>query len=121
MWKRTPHKIMGAFSGMFYDGPNDQRLYLAHRKRREIHRLRHAWLINVSTLEKCRAEGYTVVGVRWRDKGKGYTHLTLLEDFFGPDSFFHFGDTKQRGLPLKCFRIDPSKSEKVIAAAVKLR
>jgi hypothetical protein len=112
---------MGSFCGMFYEGPAGRRLYLAHQRRSQINRLKNAWLINVSTLEKCRAEGVTVVGVRWKEGGKKFTHLTLLDDFFGPDSFFQFGDTKQRGLPLKCFRIDPAKCAKVIGSAVRLR
>ncbi len=106
---------------MFYAGPGHQRIYLAHCRRSQVNRRKHAWCLDVSVLEKCRAEGVTAVGVLWKDKGRKMTHLTLLEDFFGPDSFFHFGDTKQRGLPLKCFRVDPAKCAKVIGSAVKIR
>lgn len=121
MWIRIPHLIMGRFYGMFYEEPSGRRLYLAHRKRSQIYFLKYAWCLDISTLDKCREQGVTAIGIRWKDKGKKYTHLTHIDDFFGPHSFFHFGETKQRGLPLKHFRVDPAKCAKVIGSAVKLR
>lgn len=112
---------MGSFYGMFYETPAGSHIYLAHRKRSQIYKLKWAWCIDIRTLDDCRARGIMAIGVLWKDKGKKFCHLTHIDDFFGPNSFFHFGDTKQRGLPLKCFRIDPSRSEKVIATAVKIR
>lgn len=118
---RQPHKVFGHFYGMFYETSTGKKLYLAHRKRKQIYELKWAWCIDLITLNKCRDLGVEAVGVIWRDAGKTKVHLTHIDDFFGPASFSHFGDTRQRGLPLKCFRVDPAKSAKIIEKIVKIR
>ena len=121
MTLRIPHMVMGKFYGMFYETDAGTRLYLAHRKRKQIYQLKWAWCLDISTLLKCREQGVTSVGIIWKDGKNTMIHLTHIDDFYGPNSFFHFGDTKQRGLPLKSFRVNPARSAALIASVVKIR
>ena len=117
---RTLHKVLGAFHGIFYETEGGNLLYLAHKKHRQMIRP-YSWAIEVSVLDKCRAEGIDAVGIICKHEGKRMIWLTHIDDFYGPDSKFLFADTKMRVLPVKLFRIDPAKSEKVIARRVRLR
>lgn len=116
---RIRHTVLGAFHGMFYELPDGRKLYLAHKKRRELQR--NCWLMETSVLDKCRAEGVEAVGVMIKHEGRRLVWLTHIDDFYGPESSFKFDVTKKRILPAKLFRIDPAKSEEVIARIVKLR
>jgi len=116
---RTRHTVLGAFHGVFYDLPSGRRMYLAHRKKRQL--VKNCWMMEVSVLEKCRAEGVDAIGVMIQHEGKRLVWLTHIDDWFGPNSTFKFDTTKKRVLPAKLFRIDPAKSEKVIARIIKLR
>ena len=119
---REQHKVNGRFYGVYYETAGGFKIYLAHRQRKQIFRERYAWCIDVSTLERFRARGVKAVGVIVREAGKRLIWLTLLDDFFdSPYSFAHWGDTRQRGLPLSRFRIDPVSSDAAIAKAVRIR
>lgn len=116
---QTRHTVLGAFHGVFYETAGGNVLYLAHKTRRQM--VKHAWPMEVSVLDKCRERGITVVGIVCRHEGRRDIWLTHIDDFFGPGSSFRFKDTKQRLLPAKLFRLDPAKSEKVIARRIRLR
>jgi hypothetical protein len=118
---RTKHTVMGAFTGVFYETPAGNKLYLAHRTSRKIERRRQAWLIEESTLAKCRDMNIEAVGVIWRKNGAKRIHLTHINDFYGEHSFFKFDGVKYRGLPLVRFRIDPTKSEEIIKRSIRVR
>jgi hypothetical protein len=117
----TRHTVLGAFHGVFYDLPSGRRLYLAHKKRSELIKGRNAWMIETSVLDKCRAAGVEAVGVLVKHENRRLVWLTHIDDFYGPASTFKFDVTKKRVLPAKLFRIDPAKSEAVIARIIKLR
>lgn len=121
MIPREENRIMGQLTGVFYETAGGNKLYLAHRTKRQIMRAKYAWCIEVSALQKCQAAGITAVGVLWKEGSKRMVHLTHIEDWDGPNSFPLFTHCKQRCLPLKCFRVDPARSEAVIAKAIKLR
>lgn len=118
---RTRHTVLGAFTGMFYETADGNRLYLAHRTIRQVDRRRKAWLLEASTLDRCRDQGIAAVGVICRKNGARRVYLTHIDDFFGEHSFAVFGAVRQRGLPLACFRVDPIRSDRVVRAAIKLR
>lgn len=104
-----PHYRLGRFFGAFYYLDNGKALYLAHRKRREVFRAKNAWTLDVATLRECQDRGIDTVGVVTQSGKTKFFYLTPLDDFFNhPDSFAHFGDTKQRGLPVTQFKINPS-------------
>lgn len=119
--KMEPHTVNGRFYGGWYYLPSGQVIYVAHRKMREIYRKRHAWCIDRYTLEECvnRGVNFVAVAVR-RGKKPAMFFLTPTADFFGPMSFEHIGDTRQRGLPLDAFRKNPSKSAAFIHSAMKI-
>ena len=119
---QVKHTINGKFFGMWYETDSGHKLYLAHRTKDQIQRSRNAWCLDVSLLEKCRANGVWAVGVIRREGKNRWVWLTHVDDFFDcPDSFPHFHKARQRGLPLSCFRLDPSRSAKYIELAVKIR
>ena len=117
---KEAHTVNGRFYGIFYTLPSGKRLYLAHRSPSQVYRERMAWCIDESTLIRCRDRGVEAVGVTLRVRGKVHVYLTALEDFYGPHSFSHFGDTLQRGLPLKRFRINPLSRYETIERIAKL-
>ncbi len=119
---KVPHTVNGRFYGCWYFLDDGRSVYLAQRKPREVYHAKNAWCIDVRTLEEARERGVPYVGVIC-GKGKGRKfYLTLREDFFdSPFSFAHWGDTRQRGLPLSRFRVSPTKSTGSIAKAIKLR
>jgi hypothetical protein len=120
--KKEKHTINGKFVGCFYELDDGAKLYLAHRTRSQVHRLRNAWCFDLSLLERIRKMGIVSIGVIRREGAMRMVWLTHIDDLFNsPDSFAYMSETRQRGLPLSKFRIDPSKSEKVIAKSVKLR
>ena len=119
--KMFPHRRMGRFYGGFYHLDDGRVVYIAHRKRTEVFRAKQSWCIDLSTLEDCKAQGIQCIGVVTESKVGKFFYLKLLEDFFGPHSHSHFGDTRQRGLPLVKFRLNPSTIPALIAKAVKLR
>lgn len=118
---RELHKVAGKFYGIWYNTEGGNRLYLAHRKRDQIFREKNAWCIDIYTLERCREQGVKAIGVLIKDGSQRLLWLTLVEDFFGAQSFSHFAHVRQRGLPLPHFRIDPMKSPKVIAKSLRIK
>jgi hypothetical protein len=121
MSKREQHKVAGKFFGVWYETAGGRKLYLGHRKRDQIYREKNAWCIDIYTLERCREMGVTMIGILIKDGGTRMVWMTLVSDFFGPHSFAHFTRTRQRGLPLPYFRIDPMKSEKFIAKSLRIK
>lgn len=119
--KVFPHHRMGRFYGAFYYLDNGKAVYLAHRKRSEVFQAKNSWTIDNSTLEDCRAKGINTIGIVTKSAAGTFFYITPLEDFYGIHSFPHFGDTKQRGLPLMKFRINPATNPAVIAGAIKVR
>lgn len=118
---RVRHTVNGRFNGIWYETEAGTKIYLAHRTRRDIDFKFNAWRLNVSLLEKAKAEGFAV-GVIYRHAGQVLTYLTNPDDFFtNPDSFACFDQARQRGLPLNQFRVDPTKSARQITVACKLR
>ena len=118
----TPHKINGRFYGAFYQLKSGESIYLAHRKKREIYRMKNAWCLDTRTLEECIRRGIKYAGVVIRSEGVTQYYVTPIKDFFdSPHSFPHFGDTRQRGLPLNCFLINPMKTTRHITKAMKIR
>lgn len=114
------HTINGRLDGKFYTLPAGM-IYLAHRNKRDIYRDRHAWCLHESTLRRCQELRVTAVGVLWKNRQTRLVHLSHIEDFYGPDSFFVFKGARQRGLPLKCFRIDTSNEETNLGKLIRLR
>lgn len=121
MASREQHKVAGRFYGVWYTTQGGNRLYLAHRKRDAIWREKNAWCLDIYTLERCREQGVEVIGIIIKDGSQRLIWLTLVEDFFGPNSFSHFARVRQRGLPLPYFRVDPMKSAKVIAKSLRIK
>lgn len=121
--KRDKRSVNGKLDGIFYETDAGTKVYLAHRESKQIHRERNAWCLDVRVLEKIRERGVWAVGVVRRLGKEKLVYLTHLDDFFdSPHSFAPpLVHSRQRGLPLSRFRIDPSKSEKFITSAVKLR
>lgn len=119
---RYPHSVNGRFYGNWHYLPSGKALYLAHRRPSEVFHRRTAWCIDVRTLEEAKTRGISYVGVVTRNGKKRNFWITLVEDFFtDPHSFSHFGDTRQRGLPLSRFRVNPSATASAIASAMSLR
>lgn len=121
MITRRPHTINGNFYGLFYFLDSGKGIYLAHRRRKDVYRAKHAWTLDLVTLRECEALGVEYVGVVYRMKKDKYFYATPVENFFSKDSFYHFGATPQRGLPLACFQINPASDLKLISSAMKLR
>lgn len=119
--KVIPHSVNSRFYGNFYFLNNGQAMYLAHRKRREVFQARNAWCLDLSTLNKIKSQGITVVGVIVKSGNDKLVWMTDIEDFFGIHSFAHFGDSRQRGLPLSRFKLNPGIIERHIRKAIKLR
>lgn len=120
--KKEKHTFNGKLQGIYYELDDGRKLYLAHRQRKHIYRQNNAWCLDVMTLDRIRNRGITAVGVIMRDAGQRLVWLTHIDDFYeSPHSFGHFFMSKQRGLPLSRFRVDPAKNFKVIEKSVKLR
>lgn len=119
--KVFPHSVNSRFYGAFYYLDNGQALYLAHRKRREVFQARNAWCIDLSTLNQIKARGIDTVGVVCKSGADKFFWITHVEDFFGIHSFGHFGDSRQRGLPLARFRLNPGIMTRHISKAIKVR
>lgn len=116
-----PHTVNSRFYGMFYYFPDGKAMYLAHRKRAEVFRAKNGWCIDLATLKTIKDKGITVVGVVCRSGGERSYWVTDIEDFFGIHSFAHFGDSRQRGLPLTRFKLNPGLVAKRIARSMKVR
>ncbi len=119
--KMFPMTRMGRFYGAFYYLDSGRACYIAHRKRSEVFHMKNAWCLDLKTLEECKAKGITMVGVVTKSGNTKFLYLTLLEDFYGVHSFAHFGDTRQRGLPVTKFRINPANTPAHIAKAIAVR
>ena len=119
--KMTPHIRMGRFFGGFYELPTGKTVYLAHRKRTEVFRMINAWTIDLITLEECRERGINYIGVVTKSGNDVFYYITPREDMLGPHSFAHFGDTRQRGLPVTKFRMIPAITPAIIAKSVRVR
>lgn len=115
------HRVNGRFYGAFYYLDDGTALYLAHRKRREVFQAKNAWTIDLATLREVQFRGISVIGVVCKSGKEKFIWMTPLEDFFGFNSFTHIGDTRQRGLPLNCFKIKPGLASKHIARSMKVR
>lgn len=117
---RKAHTINGKFLGMWYETATGRKLYLAHRAAKDVRN--NAWCFDLATLERCKAEGFNVVGVVRRQGKVRLVWLTHVDDFFtSPHSFATYGTARERALPLPQFRIDPSKETKFIEIALRLR
>lgn len=122
MVKRVPHTVNGRFYGMWYYLADGRLIYLAHRRRKEIYRAKMAWRLDMTLLDEAKCRGAVAVGVICKSGKDTHFYLTRPSDFFdSPFSFSHWGETKQRGLPLSRFRVNPSTDRKVIAATMRLR
>lgn len=119
--KYIPHKVNSRHYGGFYYLDNGQAMYLAHRKRSEVFKAKNAWCLDLSTLNKIKDCGITTVGVVCKSGGDRYYWLTHVDDFFGFHSFAHFGDSRQRGLPLTRFKLNPGLIEKYIKRSMRVR
>ena len=119
---RLRHTFNGRFYGMWYFWDDGRSLYLAHRRPGEIYHKKNAWCLDVRTLEEAEKRGVKFVGVvSGSGKNKRF-YVTLREDFFDSAySFAHFGETRQRGLPLARFRYSTTASVAHITKAIKLR
>ncbi|MFT4064369.1 hypothetical protein [Paraburkholderia sp.] len=116
-----PHKVRGRLYGFWHYLDSGRACYIASRKSREVYHRMNAWCIDVATLEECRARGIRYIGVK--TTGKAWKlYLTLVDDFFdSPYSFAHWGETRQRGLPLIRFRHNPARTASAISSAMKLK
>ena len=115
------HKVNGRFYGSFYYLEDDTAMYLAHRKRREVFQAKNAWCIDLSTLNEIKNRSISIVGNVCKSGKDKFVWMTPVEDFFGFNSFAHIGDTRQRGLPLNCFKLNPGLVERHIARSIKIR
>lgn len=120
--KRTAHTVNGKFMGMWYETEAGTRIYLAHRRPRQMHRLKPGWCLDMATLSKCRAQGFTVVGIVCRRGERKDIWLTYLEDFFDPARSFPSLSSMgaERGIRLPHFRVDPAKDAGKIDKALKI-
>jgi len=117
---RELHSVNGKIMGAWYETATGNKLYLAHRVNRQIHRVRNAWCVDLAILEKCRTRDVTAIGIIKREKTLKMVWLSLVEDFFGDESFAYFDQVRQRGLPLNKFRVDPLKSQEFIESFIRL-
>jgi hypothetical protein len=115
------HTSNGRFYGCFYTLDNGVQLYLAHRKRREVFQARSSWCLDLSTLNEVKRRGISIIGIVCKSGKDKFFWVCDVADFFGIHSFAHMGDTRQRGLPLSCFKLTPGLIEKHIAKSIKLR
>lgn len=110
--------------GGIYTLPNSVKVYLAHRKEREIWRAGKktvseaiqdgsaAWAIDDDTLITIRAQGIKFVGVLVKDSKDVY--MTTIDRFFDPSickvlNFEARGGALQRYLPLTEFQRRPGQ------------
>ena len=122
MIQHVRHTVNSKFYGFWHFWPDGKGIYLAYRKPSEIYRKKNAWCLDIRTLEEAEKRGVKYVGVVCGHGKNKRVYATLRQDFFNsPYSFFHFGDARQRGLPLEKFRYSTTKTEKHIAATIKLR
>lgn len=119
--KEFVHTVNSRFYGKFYYLENGQALYLAHRKRSEVFQAKNAWTIDLATLNRIKSQGIKVVGVVCKSGSDKLFWLTDVDDFFGIHSFAHFGDSRQRGLPLSRFKLNPGIIERHIMKSIKIR
>lgn len=119
--KMFPHTVNHRHYGAFYYFDNGKAMYLAHRKRREVFQAKHAWCLDLSTLNLIKDRGIATVGIACKSGGEKLFWITDIDDFFGIHSFAHFGDSRQRGLPLTRFKLNPGIIEKHIARSMKVR
>lgn len=117
-----PHFRLGRFFGAFYYLDSGKAVYLAHRKRKEVYRAKNAWTIDLATLQECKERGIDTIGVVTQAAGVKFFYLTPLDDFYNnPHSFAHFGDTRQRGLPVTQFKINPALASRHISKSFNIR
>lgn len=122
MLRVEKHSINGKLQGYWYETDAGRKLYLAHRTRSAIYRNKNAWLFDVSLLERCRSRGISAIGVVLRQGKKKLIWLTNVEDFFtSPDAFVYATISRQRGLPLHRFKIDPLKLQENIELSLRIR
>lgn len=119
--KIIPHKVNSRHYGAFYHFPDGRAVYLAHRKRSEVFRAKNAWTIDLATLSLIKSKGIATCGVVCKSGADLFFWVTDIEDFFGIHSFSHFGDSRQRGLPLTRFKVNPGLIARHIKKGMKIR
>lgn len=119
--KITPHNVNFKPRGAWFDLGEGRGLYLGFRRKRDIYTKRNAWTIERIALEDTLAKGFKFAGVVLKDGKRKLFYATLVEDFFGPDSFTNPDNILQRCLPLSRFRITPAMRRENVEAAMKLR
>lgn len=120
---RTRHTLNGKLVGVFYETESGRKAYLGHRQMRHLDRHNNGWSIDVSTLRRCKEQGFHWVGIVCRRAGEKHIWLTHVEDFFHPDKSFvtrHKGGSLERGIRLTHFRIDPANDPGKIDQAFRI-
>lgn len=118
--KITPHKVNFKTRGAWFELEQGG-IYLGFRRKRDLYAKRNAWAIERIALEDTLAKGIKYAGVVMKDGKRKLFYATLVEDFFGPDSFTHPQNILQRCLPLSRFRITPDMRRENVEASMKLR
>jgi hypothetical protein len=112
-------------AGVFYETESGHKIYLGHRQMKHLDQHNIGWSIDVSTLRKCREQGYQWVGIVCRRKGVKHVWLSHVEDWFHPEKSFPTRHKKggglERGIRLKHFRIDPANDPGKIDKAFTIR
>lgn len=120
--KIEPHKINGVHRGAFYELDDGRKIYLAHRRQRQLFHRRNGWCIERLTLYKAQERGCSAVGIAVHRGKKGTDfYLARFEDFFGPLSFSNPYVQGERGLPCNAFPINPARQVESIAKMISLR
>jgi hypothetical protein len=116
-----PHTVNGKVVGAWHHHPSGL-VYVAYRRRRQIHRGKQGWLIEALTLSRCRDLKVKAVVVDLITKGRPMRWATLLSDFEGEHAFTcRAKGERYMGLPLHRFRIDPAASEQHIERTMRVR
>lgn len=123
--RREAHSINGKKYGMFFHLADGQCVYLAWRsgaKTRGLFFAKNAWCIDTATLRECAYRGCQVIGIAHKVSGKVAYYLTLLSDFWGPDSEPHpEGKTPQRRLCREHFRVNTTRHAGYIASKMRIK
>jgi len=115
------HKVNFKHNGAWYDLEDGRSIYLAHRRLSQVYAKRNAWCLERLALEECLSRGTKYAGVVIKQGKRKLFYATLVEDFFGPESFTNPVNILQRGLPLSRFRVTPAMRQENIEAQIRLR
>jgi hypothetical protein len=116
-----PHNVNFKPKGAWFQLDESNGIYLGFRRKRDIYAKRNAWAIERIALEQTMDWGFKYAGVVMKDGKRKLFYATLVEDFFGPDSFTNPENILQRCLPLSRFRITPDMRRENVEASMKLR